>query len=304
MPSEEHDEAVAMLRAVAAGRTGEPATMEERRANLDASGDFFPVPGGVEVEALEVEGIPCERYVPQSVTSSATLLYLHGGAYVAGSLRSHRALCARIARALGGPVIAVDYRLAPEHPHPAALEDATIVYRWLLATGHDPAHLVVGGDSAGGGLTLATLISLQGTDTPGPAGAVLISPWLDLTLSGSSVTAVASADPMLEADVLAADATAYGGDDLRSPLVSPLFATADQLAGLPPVLLLAGTADILVDDSRSFAGRAAEAGLPVDLDVEDGLVHVWPFIDGLPEANSALERIAGWVEAGPGSPPA
>jgi acetyl esterase/lipase len=293
VPSAEHEQVVALMRAAAAGEAA-TETWEEARARLDGLGALFAVPGDVEVEPADVAGVPCERFRPAAPTlpPGALVVYAHGGSYTAGSLASHRALTARLARACGCEAVAVGYRLAPEHPHPAGLEDAAAVYRRLLAGGADPGRVLLAGDSAGGGLVTALLLALRDDGDPLPAGAVLLSPWLDLTLSGEAVTARAADDPMLRAEALARSARAYAGEDLGRPLVSPVFADP---AGLPPLLVLVGTAEILLDDSRTFAARAAAAGVEVDLDVEDGLIHVWPFVDGIPEAAAAMDRIGGWA---------
>ncbi len=293
MPSTEHEEVVALLRAMAADAPVE-RTVEDARIRLDQMGTLFPVPDGVDVVPVEIEGIPCESFRPTTVDRAAEgcVLYFHGGAYIAGSLASHRSLAGRLARACGGEVLSVGYRLAPEHPHPAALNDATAVYRHLVGSGTDPARIIVAGDSAGGGLVAGLFLALLQAGDAMPAGAVLLSPWLDLTVSSRSITSHAVDDPILVADSLIQSAHAYAGDDLEDPLVSPVFA---DLAGLPPLLILASTADILVDDSRTFAERARDAGVHVDLDVEDGLIHVWPAIDGLPEAAEALDRISAWI---------
>jgi acetyl esterase/lipase len=296
VPSPEHDEVVALLRAMAAERPDGTEAVEDARIRLDGLGDLFPVPPGVAVAPTEVAGVAAERYVPAARQADGLVLYLHGGSYVAGSLQSHRPLCARLAEAVGVPVVALAYRLAPEHPHPAGLDDALAAYTALRAEA-DAGRIVVVGDSAGGGLATALALALAGRHEPLPAGVVLVSAWLDLTLSGASIRGAAGADPMLDAPTLRRHAEAYAGGRLRDPLVSPVFATPATLAGLPPFLLLAGTADILVDDSRTFASRARAAGAAVDLDVGDGLVHVWPFLDGVPEAADALTRIATWARA-------
>jgi epsilon-lactone hydrolase len=258
-------------------------------------GDMFAVPDGIAIDPFRVDDIPCERLVPTEWVSSEDrprILYLHGGAYTGGSLASHRALAGRLARACAREVVAVDYRLAPEHPYPAGLDDVRTVYHHLLDVGTAPRDLVVMGDSAGGGLTTALLVDLRDRGEALPAGAVLFSPWLDLTLTSDTVRTKADEDPVLRATALGRSARAYAGEDLRRPGVSPVFADP---AGLPPMLILVGTAEILLDDSRTFAARARSAGVAVDLDVEDGLVHVWPFLDGIPEAAAAADRVATWV---------
>ncbi len=292
MPSPEMQQVIDFLRMTAAP-AGTVPTIEESRQALDAMAGAFPVPGDVTGTPLEVAGRPCERHTPES-PEDGLVLYLHGGAYVAGSLDSHRSLCARLAQATAREVLAVDYRLAPEHPFPAGLDDAVAVYRDVLASGRDAPQVVVAGDSAGGGLAAALLLRLRDERDPRPAGAVLLSPWLDLTMTADAVTSRAETDPMLREATLRRSAAAYAGEDLRHPLVSPVFADP---AGLPPLLVLVGTAEILLDDSRTFAERAAAAGVEVECDVEDDMPHVWPAIDGPPESAAAMQRIGAWVRS-------
>ncbi|UDY37052.1 alpha/beta hydrolase [Dermatobacter hominis] len=293
MPSPEHDEIVALIRASADDPTA-VVGFDEARARLDSLGAIFAVPDGVEITPAELAGVRVERFRPSGAVGPGSIQYHHGGSYIGGSLDSHRPLTARLAAATGREVVAVDYRLAPEHPFPAGLDDARAVHRHLVdVEGIDPAQLVVAGDSAGGGLTAALTLALR-DDGSAPAGAVLLSPWLDLTLTNTSITELADDDPMLTADALARAAEAYAGGRLKEPLVSPVFG---DLAGLPPMLVLVGTAEILLDDSRTFAERATAAGSDVDLDVHEGLIHVWPFVDGIPESAAALRRIADWIDA-------
>jgi epsilon-lactone hydrolase len=292
VPSEAFNEVVSFIRSTATDATLAP-TFEQARTQLDALGAMFAVPEGVEITPVEIGGVSCERYDPTGATGNGLLMYVHGGAYTGGSLVSHRSLVARLAVATGREVVAVDYRLAPEHPFPSALDDVVAVYRRLVSDGgQQPDDLVLAGDSAGGGLATALLLRLRDEGDPLPSGAVLLSPWLDLTLTADAITTVAGDDPMLTAGALARSAAAYADVDLRNPLVSPVYADP---TGLPPLLVLVGTAEILVDDSRSFAERAAAAGVHIDLDVEDGMIHVWPFIDGIPESVAALDRIGAWV---------
>jgi epsilon-lactone hydrolase len=294
VPSPEHEQIVALIRSIP-GDEALDGSFEEARARLNQMGDMFAVPDAVAVEAFLVEHVPCERMVPADLSSgegNPRILYLHGGAYTGGSLGSHRALTGRLALACAREVVAVGYRLAPEHPYPAGLDDARTVYHHLLDLGTAPEDLVIMGDSAGGGLTTALLITLRDRGELLPAGAVLFSPWLDLTLTSDTVRTKADRDPLLTATGLGRSAWAYGGEDLRRPEVSPVFADP---AGLPPMLIFVGTAEILLDDSVSFAARARSAGVVVDLDVEDDLIHVWPFIDGIPEAAATLDHVAAWV---------
>lgn len=293
MPSDEHQQVVEFFRSVFTD-DAPLLSFEDGRTMVDDYGDMFPVPEGIEVRPFAVRGIPCESMRPSDLAgdgSSPTVLYLHGGSYTAGSLVSNRAFAGRMARAFDLELITVDYRLAPEHPFPAGLDDARTVYSSLMDR-MPSDNIIVAGDSAGGGLSTALLLSLRDGGEAMPRGAVLFSPWLDLTLSSGSITTCAAADPLLREASLRRSARAYAGDDLRRPLVSPVFADP---AGLPPLLILVGTAEILLDDSRTFAERARAAGVDVELDVEDGLIHVWPATDGMPESTAALARVAAWI---------
>jgi acetyl esterase/lipase len=223
------------------------------------------------------------------------ILYLHGGAYALGSINVHRELLARLARATHMRVLAVDYRLAPEHPYPAALEDTAAAYRWALDAGCAPSRIVVAGDSAGGGLALATLAALRDAGAPLPAGTVCLSPWLDLALTGASIRTKASVDPVLSREALERYAGLYAGEHARThPLISPLYA---DLRGLPPLLIQVGTDEILLDDAVRGAEKARAAGVRATLDVVEGMFHVFQMVGVLPETRRALERIAAFVDA-------
>lgn len=222
------------------------------------------------------------------------ILYLHGGGYVSGSPSTHVAITARLAKEARARIFALDYRLAPEHPFPAQIEDAWAAYWWLLTDqGVKPTQITVAGDSAGGGLTVALLLALRNAGVPLPAGAVCLSPWLDLTLSGATI-AINEPTDFLNFDILHASAQMYtNGYDLRHPLISPLYA---DLAGLPPLLIQAGSAEMLLDDSRRFALRAREAGGDVQLEVWEHMVHVWHFTWLLePKARQAVAQVGRFV---------
>jgi acetyl esterase/lipase len=223
------------------------------------------------------------------------MLYLHGGGYVIGSLTTHRGLAGRLSQAAKARVLLIDYRLAPEHPFPAAVEDATAAYRWLLAHGCTPARLAIAGDSAGGGLTVATLVALRDAGQPLPAAGVCLSPWTDLEGLGESVTSKASADPIVQKEMLLRLASCYLGDaDPRTPLAAPLYA---DLRGLPPLLVQVGTAEILLDDALRLAERAKAAGVAVTLEAWDDMIHVWQlFAPLLPEGQQAIARIGEFVQ--------
>ncbi|HKW91167.1 MAG TPA: alpha/beta hydrolase, partial [Methylomirabilota bacterium] len=206
------------------------------------------------------------------------------------SPRSHRHLAAAIAVAAGASALLLDYRLAPEHPYPAAVDDATAAYRWLLDQGIAPAHVVIAGDSAGGGLTVATMLALKEAGTPLPAGGVCISPWVDLTCGGESYKTRAEADPIVRRAGVEEMARAYvGATAPRTPLASPLFA---DLRGLPPLLIHVGDAEVLLDDAVQLAARAKAAGVDATLEVWDQMIHVWHwFLPMLDEAQSAVDAI-------------
>lgn len=280
--------------ALRAHATDPDSSPEELRAGMDAAAAAMPVPEDVTVEPATVGGIPAERHTPPGDTGGRTLLYLHGGGYVMGSLLSVRSLAANIARAASAVTVALDYRLAPEHPCPAAIEDALAAYDALLAGGVAPERLAIGGDSAGGGLTVATLVAIRDSGRPLPAAGLGISPWLDLALQGASVDACADTDPMVSRKLLARMGEWYAGDlQPDDPRASP--ARAD-LAGLPPLLLHVGAAEILRDDVLAFAGSARAAGVEVSCASWPEMMHVWHmFAPRLPEANEALDALGGWL---------
>jgi phosphinothricin tripeptide acetyl hydrolase len=269
-------------------------TVAERRAQYERAEKVFPTPPDVKVERVSAPSAPAEWLRPPSAVAGRVVLYLHGGGYVIGSPRSHRHLAAAIAGAGAASALLLDYRLAPEHPYPAAVEDATAAYRWLLDQGIAPARIVVAGDSAGGGLTVATLLALRDAGVTLPAGGVCISPWVDLTCSGGSYRTKAEADPIVRRPGIDEMATAYlGGTSPRAPLASPLFA---DLRGLPPLLIHVGSDEVLLDDSVQLAERARAAGVGAELEVWDRMIHVWHwFLPMLDEAQAAIEAIGRFV---------
>jgi monoterpene epsilon-lactone hydrolase len=269
-------------------------TTAERRAQYERAEKVFPTPADVKVERLNAPAAPAEWLRPPSAEPGRVVLYLHGGGYVIGSPRSHRHLAAAIAGAAGASALLLDYRLAPEHPYPAAVEDATSAYRWLLDQAIAPEHIVIAGDSAGGGLTVATLLALREARVPLPAGAVCISPWVDLTCSGASYATMAAADPIVRRSGVEEMARAYlGATPPRSPLASPLFA---DLRGLPPLLIHVGSDEVLLDDAVQLAERAKAAGVDATLEVYDHMIHVWHwFLPMLDEAQTAVEAIGRFV---------
>jgi epsilon-lactone hydrolase len=271
-------------------------TLEERRAQYDRAERVFPTPADVAIDHVAAPTRPAEWLTPPGVRGNAVLLYLHGGGYVIGSPRSHRHLAAALARASGARALLLDYRLAPEHPFPAALDDAVAAYGWLLAQGVDARHLVVAGDSAGGGLTVATLLALRDQGLPLPAAGVCISPWVDLTCSGASYTSKAAVDPIVTSDGVAMMAKAYvGAGDPKAPLVSPLFA---DLRGLPPLLVHVGSDEVLLDDALGLAERARRAGIDVNVEEWPAMIHVWHWFQPmLEEAERAIADIGAFVSS-------
>ncbi|HEU5335861.1 MAG TPA: alpha/beta hydrolase [Terriglobales bacterium] len=252
----------------------------------------FHLAEDVEVEAVfdPVPGL----WITTPAGRGRSLLYFHGGGYALGSSRAHAEMASWIARAARARVFVLDYRRAPEYRFPAAVEDALLAYRWLLNSGADPRTIAVGGDSAGGGLTLALLTSLRDRGEPLPSCGVCISPWVDLEMTGASIISKAALDPLLTRQGLQQFADWYlGGQDPRHPLVSPIHA---GLRGLPPLLIQVGTSEILLDDALRLVERARDAGVRVTLSQYDDMPHVWHvFASFLPEARQAANEIGDFV---------
>jgi acetyl esterase/lipase len=271
-------------------------TLTQLRDQYDGAQFAFPVGDAVEVEAVTTGPARGEWLTPKRV-SGGVVLYLHGGGYVIGSPRSHRHLVAGIASAAGLRAFSLDYRLAPEHPYPAALDDAVAAYRWLLRSARVAAQrILIAGDSAGGGLTLATLVALREAGDPLPAAAVCLSPWVDLSCSLPSCDPGLGPDPVIDHQVIRAMARAYmGRRSLRNPRASPLFA---DLRGLPPLLVQAGGDEALLDDAREIAIAASKAGVPMTLETWPRMIHVWQwYAPVLAEGRAAIERIAEFTRA-------
>ncbi len=220
-------------------------TVVEQRSNQEKLARFNYFPKGISCQPAQIGALEAEWVRPAS--PDGTVLYLHGGAYCLGSIKTHRMLAAALADGANMQVLMIEYRLAPEFPFPAALDDAVAAYLWLMENGSSPTRILIAGDSAGGGLALATLLKLRDEGQPLPAGGILLSPWTDLTMSGDSAATKASLDFILNADHLSRMAQLYAGEaSLQNPLISPLFS---DLTGLPPLLIQVGTDEILLDDS-------------------------------------------------------
>ncbi|HXK26437.1 MAG TPA: alpha/beta hydrolase [Myxococcota bacterium] len=265
------------------------------RANMEKAVAAVPVPEGVTFTPVRANGVPAEWTVAAGARDEVAIVYFHGGGYVMGSLDTHRGLCARLSQAARARVLSVDYRLGPEHPHPAAVEDAVAAVRFARAGGVAPERTAIAGDSAGGGLTLATLVALRDAGDPVPAAGLCISPWTDLAMTGASLVTKAAEDPMVRPDDLRLMADAYlAGRDAKTPLASPLYA---DLAGLPPLLLQVGSAEVLLDDAVRVAERARKAGVAADLRVWPDMFHVWhAFAQILPEGQQAVDEMAAFFE--------
>ena len=266
---------------------------KELRDGFDAMAPKRP-PKDVSTESVSEGGVKGEWRRAAAGAGGPTILYLHGGGYVFGSPLSYRALTAALARACGGEAFALDYRLAPEHPYPAAPDDALAAYRWLLDQGRDPARIVVAGDSAGGGLTMALLLSIKQQGLPAPAGAVLFSPWTDLAVTGASMDENEATDAMFKKIYVVEGAKKYlAGADPKTPLASPLYG---DLAGLPPIHIYASESEVLRDDAMRLHHRLQEAGVHSHLTLEEGLPHIWPlFVPQMPEARRTIDDVANFV---------
>jgi epsilon-lactone hydrolase len=264
------------------------------RRRWNALGSILPTASGVRVTRAEVCGLAAEWHEPSAARETGLLLYLHGGAYVMGSCATHRKLVSHIARAAGIRALVPEYRLAPEYPFPAALDDSLGVYRSLVRDGHAAANILLAGDSAGGGLALATLLALRDAGDPLPAAACLLSPWLDLAGTGDSVTTRAARDPWFDpADMPAAAAHYCSSDRFRDPLVSPVYG---DLAGLPPLYIQVGSDEILLSDSTRAAEKVRAAGGVVEIEIWPGMWHVFQaFVGEMPESRAAISAIGDFV---------
>ncbi len=265
-----------------------PVGWAARRQRLDEVGSVWPVADDVTLEPLDIDGVAAEWSFAPGSDASRVLLYFHGGGYCSGSIRSHRRLVTEAGRAAGVRTLALAYRLAPEARFPAAVDDAMTAWRFLRRSGLAAERIIVGGDSAGGGITLALLTSLRDQGAALPACGWLISPWTDMTLSGATLATKDSVDPLIHADYLAELANAYLGPgfDRRDPRVSPLHA---DLRGLPPLLIQVGSAETLLADATRLAEAAGAADVAVTLEIWPRMIHAWPLWNArLKEGRKAL----------------
>ena len=273
-----------------------PAGLTERRERLDALGARYALPSDVQTRRVEAGGVPAEWTATPGADADRVILFLHGGGYISGSIESHRHMIAEAGRQARTRTLALDYRLAPEHPFPAALQDALAGYRFLLSSGFDPAHIALAGESAGGGLAIATLVSLRDDGEPLPACVWCSSPWVDLTMSGPTMMSKAAVDPLIQPSYLAELVAAYlHGTDPRDPRVSPIHA---DLRGLPPTLIQVGSAETLLSDSVRLAATAGEADVRVTLQIWPEMIHAWHlFYQQLAAGREALAAVGAFVRA-------
>ncbi|MDX1695994.1 MAG: alpha/beta hydrolase [Ketobacteraceae bacterium] len=275
-----------------------PRKIGQRRPLLCGAASLLPIPGHVQIEPqclgkFKGEWIHSRKNPPE--TREKVVLYLHGGGYLACSPVTHRNLTTRLARYGQTRVFAINYRKSPEYPYPYALEDALHSYQWLLAEGVDPANIVIAGDSAGGNLTLVTLLAIRDKRLPLPAGGVCLSPWTDLTANGDSIHFNRGADPMIPSRKVRHAARLHAnGMPLDDPRLSPIYA---NLEGLPPLLIHVGDNEVLLSDSTRFAAKARDSGVPVELKIWQNAPHVFQLFAGLvPQSNQSLREIGAFVQ--------
>ncbi len=267
---------------------------QEARALFEELSSGTPLAPDIKCAKTSAGGVAAEWIDAPNAAADRAVLYLHGGGYVLGSINTHRDLMSRISRAAGARVLGINYRLAPEHPFPAAVDDAVAAYRWMLGQGLKPQRIAVAGDSAGGGLTVATLLAIRDAKLPTPGAGVCMSPWVDLEGLGASMKTRAAVDPVVQREGLLGMAAAYlAGKNPRTPLAAPLHA---DLKGLPPLLIQVGNDETLLDDSTRLAEKAKAAGVSVKLEVWPEMIHVWQlFAAFLPEGQQAVEVIGKFV---------
>ena len=270
-------------------------TLADMRANAEGFGEMTSEPAGVKYEQVDAGGVPAIMVTPDGAAADRVLQYTHGGGYVFCSANSHKRLAGHFAKALGCRALVLDYRLAPEHPHPAPVNDAVTAYRWLLAQGIKAEHIALSGDSAGGGLAVATLLKLRDDGIAQPAGAVPISPWADMEGSGESMQTRAAVDMCVQKPALQQLGGLFlAGKSTRDPYASPVFA---DLKGIAPMYIQVGDEETLLDDSIRLAHRALDAGVEVKLEIYPEMQHIFQICAGnLPQADLAIQRAAAWLK--------
>jgi len=285
------------------GSKPRPVGWAERRQRLDEVGSTWPVDADVKCDAVDCDGVPGEWSLVPGSSQSYVLLYFHGGGYCSGSIASHRRLVTEAGRAARTRTLAIDYRRAPEHPYPAAHEDALTAWRFLRQQGIPAQNIAVGGDSAGGNLTLGLIQRLRAVGEALPACAWLVSPWTDLTMSGATLATKEIVDPLIHKAYLLELADAYAPKliDRKNPLISPLFA---DLSGFPPMLIQVGSAETLLADATRLAAAAGSADIDVRLEIWPHMIHAWPLWNAkLQDGRRALAKAGQFIRAHTPQPP-
>ncbi|MET3354335.1 UNVERIFIED_ORG: acetyl esterase/lipase [Xanthobacter viscosus] len=289
------EQIIAVEKLLLSGPDLSQATIDEMRTGFDQLGMITPPVDDFAVETVVARGVNVERGATPTSDRSRAIVYLHGGGYMVGSVNSHRGLVSLLNRASGAQTLAVAYRLAPEHPYPAAVDDSLAVYEWLLET-TSPGSIAFVGDSAGGGLAVATLVAARSRGLPTPSSLALLSPFVDLTCSGASINDNAARDILIKEEMLAGLGGTYlAGGDIATPLASPLFA---DLAGLPPTIIHCSGSEALLDDSVRLARKLAMAGAAVEVKIWPGLPHVWQMFSGiLDEGKQSLTEVGSFLKS-------
>jgi monoterpene epsilon-lactone hydrolase len=285
------DRVISLIRARA---TAPRKTPEEDRVSYETMLSSMTLEDDISTERVGAGGVPAEWIAAPGVNHAAVMLYLHGGGYVLGSMRTHRVMLAHLARASGCKVLGLEYRLAPETPFPAPVDDTLAAYRWLLSQGYDHRKIVLAGDSAGGGLVVAAMVAMRYVGEPLPAAGICLSPWIDMEATGPSFVTNATSDPSVAKDRILRMAAVYlAGKSPQAPLASPIHA---DLRGLPPLLVQVGSIETLLDDAKALTARAQAMGVSVEYEVWEDMPHVWQhFAPILPEAQQAIARIGQFV---------
>ena len=294
-PQTGEDEVATVLQRLGAYLADKPReTTEDMRSLLDGLFGQFPIPDDVTLETIEANGVPARWVSASDANPNKVILYLHGGGFTAGSLLSHQRLASDLSTVSGARVLLVDYRLAPEHPYPAGLDDCVIAYRWLLESGFKPGHIAIMGDSAGGGLTMSTAMRLKDEGLDQPAALVTLSPWVNLACDGETMDTKAAEDPITSREDLLRPAAEYlNGYDAKDPMVSPIHG---DLRGLPPLLIQVGTREVLLDDSRKLAVRAHADEVTVTAEEWSGMFHVWHMMaERLTDGRRALGGVGAFI---------
>ena len=287
MPSPQHE---ALVQQILDGFVTDAPSLDEQRAGYEETLAATPIPADISIESFQIGTMDADWVSAPSSQSSRVVLYFHGGGYVLGSNLGYREFCGRLARAANARVCVINYRLAPENPFPAAVEDAVAAYQYLLGNGFSAKQIAVAGDSAGGGLTLACLVSLRDQGIELPSSGICFSPWIDLEGTGASAQPGGADDPMLAKEGLVGMGSTYAGEQTQNPLAAPLHA---KLNGLPPIQILVGTREVLLDDARRARDNIQENGGSVTYFEGEGLIHVWPVLaPDAPESADALEQVA------------